>query len=99
MESAEFGVAEKAMEYVAHLVEESDNIIMSHQSGLLNSFLSEIGDHGGNWIASLAIGTVIASEKGPNSCMGVFRLCSDREPSIKSEKKIAVNLPRGKRSR
>ncbi len=45
MESREFGSAQQTVEDVPHLVEESDNIVMPHDCGLIRCRLCKVSNH------------------------------------------------------
>lgn len=50
VEPGVLGLAEEAVEDVAHLVEEGDDVVVPHEGGLVGSGLREIGDHGGEGV-------------------------------------------------
>ena len=66
MEPRELGLTQQTMEYMAHLVEERDDIVMSHQSRLSRSGLCKVCDHSSQWIATAAVRFVVASEETPH---------------------------------
>lgn len=74
MEPGVFGLTQQTMEYMAHFVEESHNIVMGHQSGFLGSRLSKVSNHSGKRIATGAIRIGESAEETPDSSMGVLVL-------------------------
>lgn len=74
MESRKLRLTEEPVEDVTHLMEECDNIVVSHESWFTGSGLSEVGNHGCQGVATRTIGLVIASEETPHGRMRVFRL-------------------------
>ena len=62
MESRIFGLAKQTVEYVSHFVEKCDNIVMAHEGWFIGSWLGQVGDHGGQRIAALPIGMVVAGQ-------------------------------------
>jgi hypothetical protein len=61
METSILRPAEQTMEDVAHLMEESDDIIMAHQSWLIGCGFRQIGNHSGYGIATRAVALFITS--------------------------------------
>lgn len=45
MESSKLGLAQQTVEYVTHLVEEGDNIIVPHKSWFIWGRLRQVGNH------------------------------------------------------
>jgi len=59
VESTILRLAQQAMEYMSHLVEESNNVVMSHQCRLVRCGLSQVGNHSCNRIDSLSVRTLV----------------------------------------
>jgi len=76
VESCIFGLAEEAMEDVAHFMEECNDIIVGHKSWSLGSRLGEVSDHRCDGIITLSRGKIVARNERPDSGMGVLGLCS-----------------------
>ncbi len=88
MESRELRLTEETVEDVTHLMEECDNIIVSHESWFTGSGLGEVGNHGCQGVATRAIGLVIPSEEAPHCRMRVFRLWKKNTGSMEVRDKI-----------
>jgi hypothetical protein len=73
MEAGELSLTQKAMEYVSHLVEERNDIIVSHQRWFVGSWFSKVGHHGSDRIAALSTREVVTCKERPNSRMRVLR--------------------------
>ena len=67
METPVFDLAEKTVEDMAHFMEECDNIIMAHQSGLLWGRFGQIGNHGCYWIVACSVRLFEPRNHRPNS--------------------------------
>jgi len=48
------------MEYMSHLVEERDDIVMAHQSWFVGGWLGEVSHHSGKGVATRSIGFVVS---------------------------------------
>jgi len=68
------GFAEEAMEDMSHLMEESNNVIVAHEGGLLWSGFGKVGNHGSQRVAARPITLGVAAQEGPDGSMRVFRL-------------------------
>lgn len=72
VEPGVLGLAEEAMEDVAHLMEEGDDVVVSHESGLVRSGLSEVGDHRGEGVGARTVFLGVAAKQGPDGGMRVL---------------------------
>lgn len=72
VEPSKFGPAKQAVEYVPHLVEESHNIVVTHECWFVGRGLGQIGNHSCQWVAAFSVGQFTTGENGPNSSMRIF---------------------------
>lgn len=63
------------MERMPHLVENCNDICMSHQSRLIWCGFRDVRNKSGYWIATLARTTwdLVTGKQGPHCCVGEFR--------------------------
>lgn len=66
MEPGELGPRKESMEDVAHFVEEGYNVVVTHESWLIGSWLGKIGDHCSCWVATLPFSSLVAWENRPD---------------------------------
>lgn len=73
VEARILGLTQKAVKHMPHLVEEGNDIVVSHQSWFVGCWLGKVGNHGSKGIAALSTRQVMTRKKGPNSRMRVLR--------------------------
>lgn len=73
METGKLGPTQQTMEYVSHLMEERDNIVVSHQCWLVGCWFGKVSDHGSKGVATLSTRQVVARKERPNSGVRVLR--------------------------
>ena len=73
MEPGKLGLAQQTVEDVTHLMEECDDIIVSHKGRFTGSRLGKVSDHGSERVATRAARFIISSEEAPYCGVRVFR--------------------------
>ena len=55
MESGKASFTQQTMEYMTHLVEECNNIVVAHQRRFVRGGFGQISNHGCQWVATRSV--------------------------------------------
>ena len=72
VETCKLRPTQETMEHMSHFVEESDHIVMSHQSRFIGSWLGEIRDHSSHRITPPGEREAVSLDQRPHGSMRVF---------------------------